>query len=195
VARRLREDLPDSIHHVFARGNRKQALFHDDRDRRTYLGLLAQTARRMRWRCLAYCLMDNHVHLVIETRDANLGAGMQRLHGTYAQGFNRRYGAVGHLFQGRYGSVRITSDPQLWAVVRYVAVNPVEAGVCSAPDEYEWSSHPSTTRAEASPVADVPRLLEYFAAGRDPVLLYQQFVASPVPSLGSRASRAGPVPM
>lgn len=98
---------------MFARGNRKQAIFRDDRDRRDYLGLLALEIRRTRWRCLSYCLMGNHVHLLVETPEANLAVGMQRLQGDYARTFNQRYKTVGHLFQGRYGSVRIRSDRQL----------------------------------------------------------------------------------
>jgi REP element-mobilizing transposase RayT len=88
------------VAHVFARGNRQQLIFLDATDRRRYLDLLGRVARRLRWRCLAYCLMDNHVHLLIETRLPNLGRGMRELHGDYAQLFNKRHDRSGHLFQG-----------------------------------------------------------------------------------------------
>ena len=89
---------------MFARGNDRQAIYRDDDDRRLYLDPARRTVARKRWRCLAYCLMDNHVHLLIETPEANLGAGMQWLHGLYGRSFNDRHGRSGHVFQGRYGA-------------------------------------------------------------------------------------------
>ena len=103
--------------------------------------MLAQAVRRQRWSCLAYCLMHNHIHLLVETPQPNLGAGMQRLHGLYAQTFNKRHKRCGHLFQGRYGGDRVRTDEQLLTAARYIALNPVEAGLCERPDEWPWSSH------------------------------------------------------
>ena len=94
-------------------------------DRWRYIKLLRKTVERTSWMCLSYCLMGNHVHLLIETREPNLGAGMHRLHGAYAQWFNRRHGFVGHVFQNRYESVTIENDPQLWVTAAYIARNPV----------------------------------------------------------------------
>ena len=92
---------------MYARGNGGQEIFLDDADRWRYLAMLGDVVVRMRWRCLAYCLMRNHVHLLAETPAANLGAGIQRLHGRYAQKFNERHRRSGHVFQGRYGAVRV----------------------------------------------------------------------------------------
>jgi putative transposase len=117
VPRPHREEVEDGIFHVYARGNAKQAVYLDDADRVTYLRLLDMAIRKRSWRCLAYCLMENHVHLLLETPNANLAAGMQWLHGLYARTFNERHGRVGHLFQGRYGAVRVRSDAQLWGVL------------------------------------------------------------------------------
>jgi REP-associated tyrosine transposase len=141
VARPHREELEGGIFHVFARGNAKQSIYFDDADREAYLRILGLVTKKRRWRCLAYCLMDNHVHLLLETPEANLAAGMQSLHGVYAQTFNERHERVGHLFQGRYGSVRITTDSQLWTTVRYIALNPVAAGFCTRPAKWRWSSY------------------------------------------------------
>jgi hypothetical protein len=120
--------------------------------------------------------MDNHVHLVLETPEPNLAAGMRALHGMYAQLFNKRHGLRGHVFQGRYGSVRIVSDEHLWVTLRYVALNPVEAGLCEHPDGYAWSSHGVLTRSETSPVADVARMLSHFEGLGDPLARYRRFV-------------------
>ncbi|MEA2132049.1 MAG: hypothetical protein QOJ85_4940 [Solirubrobacteraceae bacterium] len=149
---------------MFARGNERRLIFRDERDRRSYLGFLGQAIRRQSWSCLAYCLMHNHVHLVIETPEPNLATGMQRLHGGYAQWFNHRHGRVGHLFQGRYGSVRVRSDAQLWSVVRYVALNPVAAGFCATAADYRWSSHADVLHGAVSPYVDVAHVLDYLAS-------------------------------
>src|SRR5262245_15334685 len=136
-----RAEEEGAIHHVYARGNRRQVIFIDARDRLTYLARLRGVVERCRWSCLAYCLMDNHVHLLLETPTPNLGDGMRRLHAAYAQTFNARHGKVGHLFQGRYGNERVTSDAQLAATLRYIALNPVEAGLCADPRDWRWSSY------------------------------------------------------
>src|SRR5215475_14313149 len=91
MPRSPRNEIEPGIHHVYARGNRRAAVFVDDADRRRYLSLLARVVERTRWRLLAYCLMGNHLHLLVETRVPNLGTGMQWLYGRYAQTFNQRH--------------------------------------------------------------------------------------------------------
>lgn len=171
--------MPDGLHHVFARGNDRGRIYRDDSDRRIYLATLGRVVRRQQWRCLVYCLMDNHVHLLIETPQANLGAGMQRLHGLYAQIHNARHQRSGHVFQGRYGSVRILSDQQLWAVVAYIVRNPVEAGLCERPDQWPWSSHAMTVGGRGPAWLDVNRLLRHFGApGGDPLQRYADLMST-----------------
>jgi putative transposase len=179
MPRKPREELDGAIHHVFARGNDRRAIYVDDADRRIYLATLGRVTRRQRWRCLAYCLMPNHVHLLVETPLANLGAGMQRLHGSYAHIFNERHGRSGHVFQGRYGAVRITTDEQLGAVAAYVALNPVVAGLCDQPDRWAWSSHAATLGARRKqPWLDVARLLSFLEGlGGDPFERYAAITA------------------
>ena len=162
---------------MYARGNNRGAIYRDDGDRRLYLENLRMTVARAEWRCLAYCLMDNHVHLVIQTPKANLGRGMQRLHGLYGRQFNIRHGRSGHVFQGRYGSERITDDRQLFAVARYVARNPVEAGLCSRAAEWPWSSHADVLTGTSPPWLDSEALLAYFGSGGgDPLANYRLMV-------------------
>ena len=149
---------------MFARGNDKQLIYRDDVDRETYLRLLRRTIQRCDWRLLAYCLMENHVHLLLNTPRANLGEGMRQLHGLYAQVFNARHGHTGHVFQGRYGCVRIKTDEQLWTVAAYIARNPVKAGLCRSPEEWRWSSHTSIASGACPEWIDAARLLGHFAA-------------------------------
>jgi len=180
MPRRPREEVEGGINHVYARGNDRQAIYLDELDRRIYLSLLGRVVFAKRWRCLAYCLMNNHVHLLIETSEPNLGAGIQRLHGRYAQTHNARHGRSGHLFQGRFGVTRVTSDEQLWTTVRYIVRNPVEGGMCSRPDDWPWSSHRATVRPPRPPWLDADRLLSYFeASGGPPLVRYADFVRLP----------------
>lgn len=179
MARPHREELAGGIFHVYARGNRGQPIYFDDMDRRTYLAMLAGTVRHHGWHCLAYCLMDNHVHLMIETPEPNMARGMQQLHGSYALRLNKRHDLVGHAFQGRYGSVLIVSDEHLWVTARYIALNPVEAGICASPDDYQWSSHSLLTREEAPAFLAGDRLLSHFDGPGDPLVRYRRFVGMP----------------
>ena len=163
---------------MYARGNDRRQIFADDRDRHAYLALLGIVAARQRWYCLAYCLMDNHVHLLVETPEPNLGPGIQRLHGEYGQGFNARHRRVGHLFQGRYGSVLLKTDAHLWTAAAYIAANPVEAQVCRHAEEWPWSSHAVALDGTAPAWLHVARLLSYFeVAGGDAWRRYLDAVA------------------
>lgn len=156
----------------------RQPIFLDDLDRQRYLMTLARVTARMGWRCLSYCLMGNHMHLLVETPQPNLGRGMQLLHGSYAQSFNRRHEASGHVFGGRFKSTSVTTDPQLWVTVAYVVRNPVAAGLCRAPELWRWSSHTAVCNGIYPLWLDVPRLLSYFGqTGGDPLQRYREFVA------------------
>ncbi len=140
MPRQHRIQVAGGIYHVTARGNRRQAIFCDDTDYARFLELLNLVVSRYGWRCHAYCLMPNHVHLVVETPEPNLSAGMQRLNGTYAQWFNLRYGYSGHLFQGRFYGELVESTYHLLELARYVVLNPVRAGLCRDASGWRWSS-------------------------------------------------------
>lgn len=139
--------------------------------------MLGRVTSWFSWRCLAYCLMSNHMHLLIETPVPNLARGMQRLHGDYAQAFNRRHARTGHVFERRYDAVGVTADAQLWVTVRYIVENPVKAGLCERPEDWPWSSH-AATLADAPPRwLDVERLFSLVAAyGGDPRERYAALV-------------------
>jgi REP element-mobilizing transposase RayT len=155
----------------------KQTIFPEDRDRHLYLARLAKVAPKMPWHVLAYCLMGNHIHLLIETPETNLGRGMQRLHGPYAQGFNRRYEKSGHVFGWRFDSKLMTDDPHLWVTAAYIALNPVKAGLCRTPEAWPWSSHAWVVSGRSPDWLATDRLLSYFAAmGGSPRERYLDYV-------------------
>src|SRR5204862_8210110 len=146
MARPLRIEYPGAIYHVLSRGDRRGAIFPHDADRNLFLELLAKTCRRTGWQTHAYCLMDNHFHLVVETPRSNLSAGMQWLLGSYTQQFNRRHGLWGHLFGGRYKALLVDArggGGYLRQVCDYVHLNPVRAAILSDKERvhrYRWSS-------------------------------------------------------
>ena len=155
----------------------KQTIFFDHRDRRRYLATLHRVVGRTSWRCLSYCLMNNHVHLLIETGEPDLWKGMHLLHGPYAQVFNKRHVKAGHVFGARYGAKRIKSDGHLWVTARYIARNPVEAKLCRSAADWPWGSHAAIAAGFTLPWLDSPRLLSYFAsAGGEPLRRYVDFV-------------------
>jgi putative transposase len=177
MARRPREEEPGAVHHVWARGNRKELVFHDDVDRRLYLRLLAFAVAKYEWLCLSYCLMDNHVHLLVETPQANLGRGMQWIHGHYGAYFAKRIERPGHVFQKPFGSKRVKDESQLWTAIRYIAQNPVDAGLCETAATWEWSSHAAVVGAAAPAWVARERLLAYFEGlGGEPAERYAALV-------------------
>lgn len=129
MSRPIRIAFPDALYHVTARGDRREAIFDDDQDRRQFLATLEQVVDRFNWVCHAWCLMDNHYHLLIQTPDGNLSRGMRQLNGVYTQASNRRHRRVGHLFQGRFKAILVDSDAYLLELGRYVVLNPVRAGM------------------------------------------------------------------
>jgi REP element-mobilizing transposase RayT len=158
MARALRSDLPpEGIYHVTARGVHGQAIFAHDIDRLEFLSLLEAAGRSARWTCHAWCLMDTHYHLVLETAMATLSLSMHRLHTAYAQRFNRRYGRTGHLFASRYSAWVIRDEEHLEAACRYVLDNPARAGIDAA-GPWPWAGYgdgnSSRRRTSSSPTSE-----------------------------------------
>lgn len=141
MSRPLRLEFPGALYHVTARGDRQEPIFEDDQDRQELLEILGRGLERFDARCLAYCLMPNHYHFVLETRLANLSRLMRQVNGVYTQRFNRRHGQVGHLFQGRFKAILVDRDAYLLEVCRYVDLNPVRARLVKRPQDWSWSSY------------------------------------------------------
>src|SRR3989339_2274853 len=144
MARPLRVEFDGATYHVTSRGNAREDIFDDDGDRKAFLECLGKVVDRFNWLCHAYCLMDNHYHLVIETPEANLSKGMRQLNGVYTQSFNKRNQRVGHVFQGKYKAIVIEKEGYLLQVSRYVVLNPVRAKIVESPAEWKWSSYRGT---------------------------------------------------
>jgi REP element-mobilizing transposase RayT len=158
VSRRGRREAPGAVHHVVAQGNNRQAIVLDDSDRVVLLQGVADGACRFSWCLHAYCLMTTHLHVVVETRDPNLGQGMGRLLGGYARWFNRRHGREGHLFMKPFFSRLLETDEQVLAATLYVLVNPVRARLCRHPSEWLWGSYADAVERHPTLVPTTPLL-------------------------------------
>jgi REP element-mobilizing transposase RayT len=136
-----RIELAGGVHHVTARTPSGRLFFHEDLDRRRYLDWLGAEARDRMWSILSYCLMSNHVHLLLHTPAPDLGAGLKRVHQAFAESVNRNREQHGHLFGARFHNAIVRDDAHLLACLRYIARNPVEAAMCARPEHWPWSAH------------------------------------------------------
>lgn len=150
MPRSVRRVLPGLAHHVVQRGNRRQAIFFGDADRKAYLEMLGRACATHDTACLAWCLMANHVHLIlVPASEDGLRAPLASVHTAYSQRINRAQGLSGHLFQGRFASYAM-DDAHLMVAARYIENNPVAAGLVGRAEDWPWSS----ARAHIAGIAD-----------------------------------------
>lgn len=142
VPRPLRVQAPNALYHVTGHSTDRGRLFVAYRDHEHFMSTLAGVVEKYEWICLAVCLLGTHYHLLFRTTHANIAAGMQELNSRYAQAFNQRHVRPGHLFRARYHAVVVEQSGHLLYLLRYIARNPVAAGMCAAPSEWQWSSYP-----------------------------------------------------
>ncbi len=144
MARPLRVEYDGALYHVVSRANAKEPIFAPGSEKGLLLDTLSGVNKKFNWICHAYCVMDNHYHLLIETPDGNLSKGMRGLNGIYTQAFNRRKNRVGHVFQGRYKAILVQKESYLLEVARYVVLNPVRAKTAKSAADFQWSSYRAT---------------------------------------------------
>ena len=190
MVRPLRLDVPQEFFHVLARGNSRLPIFGDDRDRKAFLRLLDEVVERFDVRCHAYCLMGNHYHLLLQPMAGGLPRAIRQLNGVYAQRFNRRHGRTGHLFEGRYKCLLVDKQTYLLELARYIALNPVRAGLVATADAWEWSSYRATAGL-ATPLRFLTvDFIRHVSGGREGALGAQDF-ASLVASASDEAFDLG----
>ena len=164
MARKPRVEFEGAFYHVIVRGNQRQKIFRDDRDRLHYLKRVEHYRERYQFRIYAYVLMSNHVHLLLETTKTPLSKILQGIQFTYAQYYNRRYQIVGHLFQGRYKAILCDRDAYLLELVRYIHLNPARMKKPEKLVSYRWSSHHAYTGNPGPVAVDTALVLEQFGS-------------------------------
>ena len=178
MGRPRRIHFPGAVYHVFSRGNARQNIFLEDSDYQMFLLLLAAEKNRSPFELFGYCLMPNHLHLLIRVAKQPLRIIMKRILGRYARFFNIRCKRTGHVFESRYKAPLCCDDIYLKELLRYIHLNPVRAELCSRPEQWLWSSHAHYLGMRAEPFVDSAFPLSMF--GNDPRMarkFYADFVS------------------
>lgn len=180
MARPLRIEYPNAVHHVTSRGNRRETIFVNDDERYLFYDVLTSVVRDYNWICHADCQMGNHYHHVIETPEANLSAGMRQLNGVFTQRLNKLRGTVGHVFQGRFASRVINTDEYFLEACRYTVLNPVRAGIAAKPGDWKWSSYlASAGLVTPRPFLSLGRVWSYFRINKKiSTAEYREFISA-----------------
>ncbi len=178
MTRPLRLEFPGALYHVTSRGDHREAIYRDDKDRQAWLDTIALVCKRFNFVVHGFCQMTNHYHLLVETIEGNLSQGMRQLNGLYTQSFNRRHRLVGHLFQGRYKAILVQKERYLLELTRYVVLNPLRARMITSLDDWPWSSHHCVLgRKPAPPWLETDWLLGQFGTSSDEAIpAYFNFV-------------------
>ena len=164
--RKPRLEIQGGLYHIITRGNNRQLIFGSDDDRRKFLLQLAHQKARLPFYLYAYCLMPNHIHLLIERQDDSISRIMQRLLTAYSQYHNRKHRKSGHLLQGRYKAILCQTDQYLAEVVRYIHLNPVRAKMVRRPQDFPYSSHRAYLGLDAAWLVDVEPVLRHFGSNK-----------------------------
>lgn len=178
MARPLRIEYPGAYYHVINRGNNREKIYQNDRDKEKFIEYLEKASERYSIIIHTYCLMSNHYHLIVETPEPNLSVTMQWINVSYATYFNRKRKRHGHLFQGRYKAILIDADEYLTHLSRYIHLNPVRAKIVSSPLEYQWSSYRAFINKQKAPkFLETDCLLSHFGGNkREAKRKYKDFV-------------------
>ena len=177
MARKPRLHYPGASYHVILRGNAGHDIFFDAQDRHRFFFLLQEGIEKYDHRIHGYCLMTNHIHLVIQVGDVSLSRIMQNVSFRYTSYVNHRLKQSGHLFQGRYKALLIDADSYLLQIIRYVHNNPVRAGIIIIPEDYPWSSHNVYLGNSSVPWLTTDWVLSQFSMNkRQAIELYRKYV-------------------
>lgn len=176
MAKKKRIWYPGAVYHIMNRGNNRSDIFKDDEDFLVYLTILKQTMEKYTFILYSYCLMTNHLHMQIETKDVEIWNIMRYINLAYTKYFNNKYNLVGHLFQGRYRAEIIDSDSYNLQTSRYIHLNPVKASMVERPIDYKWSSYGVYMGQAKSDIVNEQKILSYFKDNSRE--LYREYVES-----------------
>jgi len=186
MARRPRLEIEGGLYHVITRGNDRRPIFHSKEDHARFLSLLTTQKGRLPFYLYAYCMMTNHIHLLIERKADMIGQIMHRVLTGYTQYYNRRYKKVGHLLQGRHKAILCQSELYLGELVRYIHLNPVRAKMVESVEEYPYSSHRAYLGIEPAGIVDIDPVLRLFGSKREEARRHFAVYTGEAKKLGSR---------
>ncbi len=163
------------IYHIIARGNERKDIFLDDEDKNKFVQIIINKKRKNEYILYAYCLMSNHLHLLLKEEEDNISRVMRRINTAYAYYFNKKYNRVGHVFQDRFKSEPVENDHYLISLIRYIHNNPVKVKIVNQPHQYKWSSY-SLYLKEQKSIIDKEEILKFFSSDRSKTIrLFVEF--------------------
>lgn len=174
IARKRRFWFSGATYHIMHRGVRREAIFKDEMDRQVFLQILKTSLEKYKCILHAYCLMTNHIHLLLETGDIEIWKFMKYMSECYAMYFNHKYGYRGHVFESRYKSCLVKESEYFLQTSRYIHLNPVKAGMINYPEDYFWSSYRTMIGIVDDGITEKKKTLAYFS--QNSVLNYRKFV-------------------
>ncbi len=175
IPRKPRIWYPGATYHIMSRGNRKQNIFKSNEDYSMFLQIIKSTQQKFPFILHSYCMMTNHIHLQIETKDIDIGKIMSIILKKYTDYYNSKYEYVGHLFQGRYKSILIENDSYFLQTNRYIHLNPYKANMVSNPVDYKFSSYHIYANNQKSDIVTTSFTLNYF---NNNIQKYKEFIES-----------------
>ena len=179
MPRKPRIEIGGGLYHIITRGNNRRKIFRSHDDYLRFITILELQKSKLPFYLYAYCLMPNHVHLLIEMQDDPLSRIMQRVLTTYSQYHNCKYKKVGHVFQGRYKSILCQTERYLGELVKYIHLNPVRARIVKRPERFEYSGHRAYLGLDRSRLVDAEAVLRHFGGTKKrAVEVYTRFVES-----------------
>lgn len=177
MARKPRLEIGGGLYHVISRGNNRRKIFHSEADYLRFIDILAIQKSKLPFYLYAYCLMPNHLHLLIEMQEDPLSRIMQRVLTGYSQYHNRKYKKIGHVFGGRYKSILCQTDRYLAELVRYIHLNPVRARMVKRAESYPYSGHRAYIGPDRSGLVDAEPVLRHFGGTkRRAIEVFERFV-------------------
>ncbi|MDD4834648.1 MAG: transposase [Lutispora sp.] len=176
MARKPRVEYPGALYHVMCRGNNGEYVLNKDEDKLIYLELVRKYKERYGFKLYSYCIMNNHVHLLIEMETVELSKIMQGIQQSFTQRYNKKYNRTGHVFQQRYKAVLCDKDNYLLQLIKYIHYNPVEAGI-EAGLNYQWSSHNNYLKFKNDGLVEIDFVLGMFREDyKKAHRLYEEFM-------------------
>lgn len=165
IPRQARKKSKSGIYHIMLRGINRQTIFKDEKDKQKFLKTIERYKEIGNYKLYSYCLMDNHIHLLIKEISESISDSIKRISSSYVYWYNRKYERCGHLFGERFKSETVDSEKYFLTVLRYIHQNPVIAGICKSAEEYKWSSYNEYTKR--AKMTDIDFALEIFSEDRN----------------------------
>ena len=170
MGRKPRVLYDGALYHIIQRGNNRNYIYEDVQDKKMFFELLLEIKQRCGFQILYFVLMDNHYHLILESGELPISKGIQLLNHKYSKYFNKKYSRTGTIYGGRYTAVLVKDTSYYYQLLKYIARNPVKAGIVKRPEDYRWSAH-RDVKVEDGRIMNIEKMLSYFPSTRASIMI------------------------